>query len=88
MTGAGETGLTGRLFAAGADATGWATADVFAATATGAGARSAGTVGVSVAAVGAVAAVTGTLFEAVGDTVGCVWAVEVLAAEFEGVADC
>jgi hypothetical protein len=90
VTGAGETRLTGSLFAAGTDAVGWVTAvDVFAATTAGAGARSAGTVGVSVAGAGAVAAaaVTGTLLEAAGDTVGCVWAVEVLAAELEGVAD-
>jgi len=88
LTGAGATGLTGSLFATGTAAVGWVTAvDVFAATATGAGARSAGTVGIRVAGPGAAAiGVTGMLFEVAGDAVGFVWAVEVLAAEVEGVA--
>ena len=90
VTGAGATGLTVSLFATGTAAVGWVTVvDVFAATATGAGACSAGTVDVRVAGAGAAAiGVTGMLFEVAGDAVGFVWAVEVLAAEVEGVAGC
>src|SRR5256885_14047859 len=89
-TRAGATEETGCLLAAGSDATGCVTAaDVFAATATGADRRSAGTGGgITVAAAGAAATgVTGTLFEVAGDTVGDVCAAAVLAAE-EGVAGC
>ena len=64
--------------------------EVFAATATGAGARS-GVTSVEPGGgdrVAGAAATTGSLFVVVGDTIGCAGAVEVLAAELEGAAGC
>jgi hypothetical protein len=92
-TGGGATaiGLTGWLLTAGTDVTGWVTeVDVFAATATGAGARS-GVTSVEPGGcdrVAGAAATTGSLFGVGGDTNGFAGAVKALAAGVEGAAGC